>query len=74
MSKRNLIPDLKQLSVEERLALIEVVWESLEEEAADVPVPEWQKSLIDERLDALDAGTSIGAPLKEVMDRLRSRT
>lgn len=74
MSKRNLIPDLKQLSVEERLALIEVVWESLEEEAADVPVPEWQKSLIDERLDALDAGTSIGAPLKEVMDQLRSRT
>lgn len=74
MSKRNLIPDLKQLSVEERLELIEVVWESLEDEAADVPVPDWQKALIDERLDALDAGASVGAPLKEVMDRLRSRT
>lgn len=74
MSKRNLIPDLKQLSVEERLELIEVVWESLEDEATDVPVPDWHKSVIDERLDALEAGTSVGAPLKEVMDRLRRRT
>lgn len=74
MSKRNLIAELKQLSVAERLELIEDVWESLEDEAADGPIPDWQKILVDERLDALDAGTSVGAPLKEVMDRLRSRT
>ena len=45
MSKRNLIPDLNQLSVEERLELIEVVWDSLEDKATDVPVPDWHKLL-----------------------------
>jgi putative addiction module component (TIGR02574 family) len=43
-----------KLSAEERLALAEARWESVEKDAADLPVHDWQKRLLDERLE--DAG------------------
>ena len=44
--------DVKQLSAEERLILIEQIWDSLEAEA--VPVTAAQKAELDRRIEEMD--------------------
>lgn len=63
--------ELAQLSVEERLELLEIVWASFEGLPEDaVPTPDWHKAEIEARLAALDEGRSIGAPWAEVRERI----
>jgi putative addiction module component (TIGR02574 family) len=51
--------EIAALSPQERLALIDDLWESLDEvqerNAATAPVSEWQRSILDERIDDLHA-------------------
>ena len=65
------------LSTEERLDLLERVWESLSRSPADVSVTTEQRDELDRRSDALDqdlaAGRPLGVPWDEVMRQLRSR-
>jgi putative addiction module component (TIGR02574 family) len=63
--------DLNALPVADRLKLIEDLWDSIEAAASDpLPLPDWHRNEIDRRLDALDAGASIGAPWSEVRGRI----
>jgi putative addiction module component (TIGR02574 family) len=63
------IDELRQLSVLERLALLEQIWESLEQDA--VPeLTETQRLEIDRRLEAYDASPESGRPWVEVKARL----
>ena len=61
---------LTDLSVADRLKLIEELWDSLDKEADALPLPGWHRDEIDKRLDALDNGTSMGAPWDEVRRRI----
>ena len=61
---------LTKLPVAERLKLIEDLWDSIDAETADLPMPDWHKAELDKRLAALDAGTSVGAPWDEVRRRV----
>ena len=61
--------DISALPVDERLRLLEVIWDSLDLEAIDARLPDWQKDEIERRLDALDAGTSKGTPWPGVRRR-----
>jgi putative addiction module component (TIGR02574 family) len=44
------IAEILKLSVEERLRLIEMIWESLVRNPSDVPIGEAHRAVIDERL------------------------
>ena len=59
-----------RLPVEDRLELVEVLWESLDQEA--IPVPGWQERLLDERIAADDADPEAGSPWKEVRERIEN--
>ncbi len=48
--------DIEKLSPEERLQLIEDLWESLRARPETVPVTDGQRAELDQRLDALDRG------------------
>ncbi len=62
--------DLSRLSVAERLALLEQVWESLaQDEATVTETPEMLEEL-DRRLDALRADPEAGRPWGRVRERL----
>lgn len=63
--------DVKQLSAEERLILIEQIWDSLEAEA--VPVTEAQKTELDRRIDEMDRDGERGIPWEDVLTRIRGR-
>jgi putative addiction module component (TIGR02574 family) len=66
--------DIKKLSPEERLELLEQLWESLSEMPGAVPMTDAQSEELDRRLDELDREGPVGIPWNDVLDRIRSRT
>jgi putative addiction module component (TIGR02574 family) len=68
---------IESLSKEERLDLLERLWESLRETPADVPVTLAQRAELDRRSDALDRdlakGRALGVPWDEVVRQLQAR-
>ena len=39
----NVLEELENLSVAERLQLVEDLWDSIARSTAEVPIPQWQK-------------------------------
>lgn len=68
---------IESLSRDERLDLLERVWNSLSETPAEVPVTQAQQAELDRRSDALDRdvakGRALGVPWDEVVRQLRAR-
>ena len=64
--------DVRGLSADERLDLIERLWDSLDDQ--DVPITEKQKAELDRRIDDEDRDGSGGIPWEEVLDRIRGRS
>ncbi len=65
--------EIDNLNVEERLELIESLWESLVVDPDNVPVTDAQKKLLDERLDEIESGDDAGTPWDEVKARIVKR-
>jgi putative addiction module component (TIGR02574 family) len=70
MTQRPDPADLRALPAADRLELIEALWDSLAADAEAVPLPDWHRTAIDRRLDALNKGESVGAPWEEVRRRI----
>lgn len=73
---KQLTPDeLRQLSIAERLELMESIWNSLAEMPDDLDVRDWHKQELDKRLAAHAADPSTAEPWSEVkvkiLDALR---
>ena len=66
--------DIGSLSSEERLRLLEEVWESLSATPEAIPLTNAQREELDRRLDELDHEGPIGIPWEEVLHRIRSRS
>jgi putative addiction module component (TIGR02574 family) len=69
--------DVESLTPEERLDLLDRLWESLSRESSDVPVTDAQKRELDRRLDDFDqdagGGQPLGVPWDEVLRQIKSR-
>jgi len=65
--------EIDNLNVEERLELIESLWESLVVYPSNVPVTDARKQLLDKRLDEIEAGDDSGTALGEVKARILKR-
>ena len=59
--------DINKLSPEERLDLIEELWDSLSEDPANIPLTEAQAKELDRRLEEMDKDSSLGIPWDTVM-------
>jgi len=69
------IAEIMKLSVEERLRLIEAIWDSVAADAASVPLMDAQREELDRRLDDLERDGPSGVPAEEVLTKLeRPRT
>ena len=64
---------IRKLSVSERLALVEEIWNSISLEPASVPVSEAQLAEAKRRLADHDADPSTAIPWDEAEGRLRSK-
>jgi len=65
--------DIETLSPEERLRLLEELWDSLASSPDAVPLTEPQRKELDRRLDELDWEGPGGIPWEEVQRRISSR-
>jgi putative addiction module component (TIGR02574 family) len=64
---------IDSLNVEERLELIESLWESLVVDPSNVPITDAQKQMLDERLAEIETGDDAGVPWEEVRARILKR-
>jgi len=62
--------DIGRLSPEQRLRLLEQLWDSLSDD--DVPLTPAQREELDRRLDDLEREGPRGIPWDEVLDRLEA--
>ncbi|MBI4164144.1 MAG: addiction module protein [Acidobacteria bacterium] len=66
--------DISSLSLEERLKLMEQIWDSLTPKPEAVPLTHAQYEELDRRLDELDREGPSGIPWDEVLRQIRSRS
>ena len=71
MSKHEM--DIGSMTPEERLSLLEELWDSLAPAPEAVPLTEAQRAELDRRLDDLEREGPVGIPWDEVLSRIRSR-
>jgi putative addiction module component (TIGR02574 family) len=65
--------DIARLSFEERLRLLDELWESLSRTPEAIPLTEPQREELDRRMDELDREGLVGIPWEEVLRRIRGR-
>jgi putative addiction module component (TIGR02574 family) len=65
--------EIRRMSVAERLALIEALWDSIADEQEAVPVNEAQRRELDRRLEAYARGETRLSSWEEVRARLQGQ-
>jgi putative addiction module component (TIGR02574 family) len=65
---------IDQLSVAERILLVEEIWDSIVAEAEDLPLTEAQKQDLERRLGEYNDNPTAGSSWEDVRDRLRAET
>ena len=66
--------NINALSSEERLRLLDELWESLSATPEAIPLTNAQREELDHRLDQLDRDGPTGIPWDEVLHRIRNRS
>lgn len=69
----NALPDISRLSKDERLSLMERLWESFEEHPEDLPLTETQRDELDRRVEAMEKDGDPGIPWDQVVQRIRDK-
>ncbi len=65
--------DINKLSPEERLDLIEELWDSLSADPAKIPLTDTQAKELDRRVAEMDQDDSLGIPWETVLAQIRER-
>jgi putative addiction module component (TIGR02574 family) len=64
---------IDQLSIAERILLVEEIWDSIAADAAQVPFTESQKKDLQRRIAAYEANPKAGSSWEDVKARLRGQ-
>ena len=64
---------IDRLSVEERLDLIERIWDSLPEKVEPAEVPAWHLAELAKRLADAETHRGVGTPWREVLSQLQRK-
>lgn len=67
-----LLSAAERLPVDERLELVEAIWDSISRDAQALPLPESHRRMLDGRLSAFHADPDAGSDWDEVEARLES--
>jgi putative addiction module component (TIGR02574 family) len=66
-------PKLRQLPLEERIKLVEDLWDSIAADEKALPLTLEQRAELDRRLDAYEADRNPGRPADEVIADIRRK-
>jgi putative addiction module component (TIGR02574 family) len=67
------IAEIRQLPLNEKLQIMEALWEDLRLHVEGIPVPEWHKKLLDSRRRAVEEGREDILEWDEVKGSLGTR-
>jgi putative addiction module component (TIGR02574 family) len=62
---------LRELPLDERIRLVEDLWDSIAEEESALPVPLAHKAELDARLRSFETDGDLGSDAQSVIDRIR---
>ncbi len=65
--------NIKQLPVDERIQLVEDIWDSIASDQSSLPLTSKQRAELDKRLDAYEESKYPGKPLDKIMSGIRKR-
>ncbi len=65
--------DTIELSIPERIQLVEDIWDTIATETEAIELTEDEKKIIDERLEAYHRNPDLGSPWEDVYKRILSR-
>jgi putative addiction module component (TIGR02574 family) len=69
--KQDLVAEILALPVEDRVRLVEAIWDSISAVPEALPLTDWQKEELDRRLAEVEADPDGGSTLEEVFARIR---
>lgn len=64
---------IDRLPIEDRIRLVDEIWDSIAAETAGEEIPQWHKDILDERLADLAAHPQDSVPWEEVRASMRAR-
>lgn len=65
---------IDEMTLEEKLRAMEELWDDLCQREGDVPVPKWQKDLLDEREHLIEQGSARFSDWEIAKKRISERT
>jgi putative addiction module component (TIGR02574 family) len=68
---QDLVAEILALPVEERVRLVDAIWDSISAVPEALPLTQWQREELDRRLTEFDADPEAGSTLEEVFARIR---
>jgi putative addiction module component (TIGR02574 family) len=66
-------PAFDELSPDEKLDYIQALWDHFSEHPQEVPVPDWHRQVVAERLATHRRGEMISRPWSEIREELLAR-
>lgn len=63
---RVLPPGFDELNIDEQIEYVQALWDRIAAKEDVVPVPDWHREILDERLADLDANPDAGRPWEAV--------
>lgn len=71
--KRITATDTLELSIPERIQLVEDIWDTISAKASSVELTDEEKKIIDTRLEKYNQNPALGSPWAEVYKRIASK-
>jgi putative addiction module component (TIGR02574 family) len=68
---QDLVAEILALPVEERVRLVDAIWDSISAVPEALPLTQWQRDELDQRLAEFEADPEAGSTLEEVFARIR---
>lgn len=70
-TNQELVAEILALPVEERVELVDAIWDSISAVPEALPLTQWQRDELDRRLAEFEADPEAGSTLEEVFARIR---
>jgi putative addiction module component (TIGR02574 family) len=67
-----ILEDILQLSISERLQLVEEIWDTIADATEELPLSQAQREEIDRRLESYEQRPEAGLPWREALDKIRA--
>ncbi|MBI3666910.1 MAG: addiction module protein [Acidobacteria bacterium] len=66
-------PGFDDLPVEDQINYVQSLWDRIAAKPDQVPIPQWHRQVLDERLAAHEANPEVARPWEAVRDEIRSK-